>query len=103
MENLPSQIQKEKNSNLSIALILLNIFLALILSTTIGKDRDPDGVMFIIVLSISSTVLLGGYAFTYHGKGYRWAKIVFGILLVISIAVLGLLWYVWQLGKGFKN
>ncbi|WP_316735701.1 hypothetical protein [Pedobacter aquatilis] len=103
MENLPAQSQKEKNSNLSIGLIMLNIILALILSSTVHEDDDPDGIMFIISLVVSATVLLGGYAFSYHGKGYRWAKIVFGILLVISIVVLGLLWYAWQLGKGFKN
>lgn len=103
METSPAQIQKEKNSNLSLGLIVLNILLTLILTSTIPKEDDPDGIMFFVSLILSSTVLLGAYAFTYHGKSYRWAKIVFGILLVISMAVLGLLWYFWQLGKGFRN
>ncbi|MFC3561425.1 hypothetical protein [Pedobacter jamesrossensis] len=98
-----AEVNKQKNSNLSVGLIALNIFLALILSTTVSKNDDPDGISIFFILAISGTILLGGYAFTYHGKGYRWAKWLFGILLVISLLLFALLWYAWQLGHAFKN
>lgn len=103
MESSPAQQQKAKNSILSVVLIAVNVLLALVLATTIHEDDDPDNIMVLVSLAFSSTILLGGYAFTYHGKEHRWAKIVFGIVLVISLAFIGLLWYAFQLGKGFNH
>ncbi|MBC8987005.1 hypothetical protein H9X96_14615 [Pedobacter sp. N36a] len=97
------EVEKQKNSNLSIALIALNFILMLVLSTTFQPSGEFDGALVLLILPFSATILLGGYIYTYRGKGYRWAKILFIVLLVISIIFMGIFWYAWQLGHAFKN
>lgn len=103
MENSPTQLQKQKNSNLSIFLIAINILLSLIFFLVLTEDNDLDYGMMLFAFAISVTILLGPYAFTYHGKGYRWAKWVFGLAFIISLVFIGLLWYATGLAAAFKN
>lgn len=97
------EIQKQKNSNLSIALIVLNAILMLVLSTTLQPSDESYATLILLILPFSATILLGGYIYTYRGKGYHWAKILFVVLLVISIIFMSIFWYAWQLGHAFKN
>ena len=100
MEPSELEAQKEKNSNLSIALIFVNLILLVIFAFSGGEDENGVG---LCVLGIGLIFLLGCYAFSYHGKGYRLGKWLFAIALVIGIIFFGFLWYVWQLGKGFNH
>lgn len=93
---------KRKNSSLSLGLIALNIILAVIFSIT-GTETDESNTVALLYLIFSATILLGLYSLTYHGKGYRWAKWLFGVLLIISLGFIGLLWYAAGLAAAFKN
>ena len=48
-------------------------------------------------------VLLAGFAFSYHGKGYNMAKWIFGLVLLIMLFLLGMMIYVTGLGKAFQH
>lgn len=101
MEN-QQVINQKKNSQLSLVLILTNVILALLLSTTGEQYSDPLTQGFIYFI-LAATILLGGFVFTYHGKVYLWAKIVFAISFVICLVLFGLLWYATALGHAFQN
>lgn len=95
-------INEKKNSQLSLLLILANVILALVLSTT-GEQYGDSLIQGFIYFILAATILLGGFAFTYHGKNYGWAKIVFAISFVICLLLLGFLWYATALGQAFQN
>ena len=98
-----TEIAQRKNSNLSIVLIVVNILLSLILSTTFTKNNELDQQMILFPIAVSATVLLSAYLLTYRGKGYRWAIWLFVIALIISVAYIALLWYATGLAAAFKN
>lgn len=102
MEQNTLDVNKQKNSNLSILLIIVNIILLLVFAK-IGTLSEDQEIISYILLVIGGTILLGGYAFSYHGKGYRIAKWLFGIALLVSIALFVLLWYVAGLAKAFQH
>lgn len=93
---------KQRNSAISVLFIIINVVLSCALFGLFNND-DPDGIGLYLVLSISFTILLGIYAFSYRGKAYRLGKWLFAISLIISICSLGLLWYVIQLAKAFQH
>lgn len=90
---------KEKNSNLSVLLIIVNLILVLIFFNLTPSSED-EGIMGMYLAGLAFVVLQGIYAF---GYGYRAAKWFFGISLVILLIFTGLLWYVAQLGKAFQH
>lgn len=102
MEDQLKNIQKEKNSRLSIILIMVNIVLSIILAN-VSTSVDNGAELTFIVIVFSATILIGAYAFTYHGKGYRIAKWIFGVLFIISALLIGLLWYATALGHAFQH
>lgn len=102
MESTQTENWKQKNSNLSIALIMVNVFLVLIFINT-GNVPEGQAELNIAFAIWSATVLVGIYAFSYHGKGYRIAKWIFAGLLLLSIAFISLLVYVIGLAHAFKN
>lgn len=93
---------KEWNSNISILLILINVFLLLIYKSTVlnSGNNEIENSLWLIG---SCTILLGGYAFNYNGKNYRTAKWIFAIVFVICTVYFGLLWYSAQLAKAFNH
>ncbi|MCX3265170.1 hypothetical protein OQZ29_10455 [Pedobacter agri] len=102
MENKELQLNKQKNSNLSILLIVVNLILLLIFAN-IGDSLDDELSVNYCYLSFGTTVLLGFYAFSYHGKGYRIAKWLFAASLIISALLIGLLLYSAGLAKAFQH
>lgn len=102
MENTTTAIQEQNNSNLSIALILVNVLLVLIFINT-GNIREGEMEVNLAFAVWSSTILVGIYTFSYHGKGYRIAKWIFTGLLLLSIALIALFVYVVGLSHAFKN
>lgn len=86
------ELHKQKNSNWSILLIIINVILVFIfLNVGYFKDSSLLGEN-IFWLSVSMNVLLGFYAFGYHGKKYRLGKILFILLSICNIAFYSLLW-----------
>ncbi|SHE47396.1 hypothetical protein [Pedobacter caeni] len=102
MENTASELQKQKNSNLSLVLILVNVSLVLIFINT-GDIDEYDSSVNTAFAVWALTILLGIYAFSYHGKGYRIAKWIFAILVLLSIGYIGIFIYVTGLAHSFKN
>lgn len=90
---------KEKNSNLSVLLIIVNLVLVWIFFSLIPKSED-ESIMGMYFTGVAFVVLQGIYAFGYR---YLAAKWFFGISLVILLIFTGLLWYVAQLGKAFQH
>ena len=93
---------QEKNSNLSILLIIVNVILVLIFFNLTPSSEDEQ-ITAMLFGGLAFVVLLGFYAFSYHGKDYRVAKWIFGISLVILLVFSGLLWYAFELGKAFQH
>ena len=93
---------KQKNSHVSIFLILINLLLVLIY-TVIGFNSEINESENILWLLLSFTILISGYAFYYNGKKYRIGKWLFAISFIIGAIYFGLLWYATQLGKGFNH
>ncbi|SOD11522.1 hypothetical protein [Pedobacter xixiisoli] len=90
---------KEKNSNLSVLLIVVNVILIMIFFNLTPSSGD-ESMMGIYFAGVAFVVLLGIYAFSY---GYRAAKWFFGISFMILLIFTGLLWYAFQLGKAFQH
>ncbi|MNK22841.1 hypothetical protein D3C87_411220 [compost metagenome] len=93
---------QEKNSNLSILLIIVNVILVLIFFNVTPSSEDEQ-ITAMFFGGLAFVVLLGFYAFSYHGKDYRVAKWIFGISLAILLVFSGLLWYAFELGKAFQH
>lgn len=90
---------KEKNSSLSVLLIIVNVILVLIFFNVTPSSED-EGIMGMYFAGVAFVVLQGFYAFSYR---YRAAKWFFGISLLILLVFTGLLWYAFQLGKAFQH
>lgn len=102
MSNEIKEQLKQKNSNLSILFIIVNSILVLIFFNVTPNSEDEQ-IMSLAFTGLAFVILIGFYAFSYHGKPYRAAKWIFGISLIILLVFSGLLWYVFQLGKAFQH
>ncbi len=99
------QIKEEsklKNSQLSAWMIILNMIL-LVIYLSYGYHTDDERYEVILYVFIGLVILLGGFAFSYHGKGYNVAKWVFGVVLLLMLFLLGMMMYVTALGKAFQH
>ena len=102
MEHKELQSNKQRNSNVSILLIVVNLILLLVFAN-IGDNEGNQDVLNYCYLSFGTTVLLGLYAFSYHGEGYRIAKWLFAFSLIISLVIIGLLCYSAGLARAFQH
>ena len=94
---------KMTNSQLSVALILVNLFLIYILSK-IGKNgNDTDGILTYAYLIGASAILFGAFAFTYRGKQHRWAKWLFGLSVFVAVIFFGFILYVTALAGAYQH
>jgi len=91
---------KQKNSNLSLLLILINALLLLVYlnSGYVSENQIMENILWLLV---GFMILFAGYAFGYSGKQYRWAKWLFVLLLIGCILYGGMLLYANALGKAF--
>mgnify|MGYP003463748969 CR=1 FL=1 len=103
IESTPINQDKQKNSYLSIGLITVNLVLALFLSVTMRSSGDEFGTTSLAYVLPTATILIGAFALTYHGKGYGWAKWLFGVCIIVTAIFFGLLFYAWGLGKAFQH
>jgi len=102
MEENSVEIQKKRNSGLTVVLIVVNVFLALLYANVTDNSEDQTYINY-VWLAGSLTFLLGGFAFTYHGKDYRWGKWLFALLLIVSLGFLALLIMATGLEHAFHN
>lgn len=93
---------KRKNSSLSVLLIIVNIVLVLILFNVTPLSEDQQ-IVSLLAAGFAFVVLIGFYAFSYKGKGYRTSNWIFGISLVILLILIGFFWYLMQLAKAFQH
>ncbi len=96
------EVNQQKNSRLSLALIVLNTLLVLCLGVT-GHFSEDESALNLLLAGITATLLLGIFAVSYKGKAYRFSKWLFGIMLLITLGYGALLWYAFQLGKAFQH
>ena len=94
---------KMTNSQLSVALILVNLFLIYILSKIGKNSNDPDGILTYAYLIGASAILFGGFAFTYHGKQHRWAKWLFGLSVFVAVIFFGFILCVTALAGAYQH
>ena len=94
---------KMTNSQLSVALILVNLFLIYILSKIGKNSNDPDGILTYAYLIGASAILFGGFAFTYHGNQHRWAKWLFGLSVFVAVIFFGFILYVTALAGAYQH
>ncbi|ELY2018200.1 hypothetical protein SL053_002117 [Flavobacterium psychrophilum] len=83
---------------LSIILMTINTLLCY---NFIPNDFETFGEKIIFLIPII-TLLFSGYACAYKLKN-NMVKIVYAILIIVSVLILGCYWYIIQLGKAFKN
>lgn len=101
MEN-PEKALKEKNSSLSVILIVINIVLAYIY-TNIGHYSEDESIVNMIGLVGIFTLLLGAYALSYRDKTNRLLNWLFGLALLVFLGSV-LLWaYAMALGKAYQH
>ncbi|RZL47695.1 MAG: hypothetical protein EOP00_11190 [Pedobacter sp.] len=72
MQHNTEEILKQKMSNLSMLFIVVNIILLLIYANKQGCKGDQQTLNYCYLAS--GAILLGCYALSYHGKGYRIAS-----------------------------
>ncbi len=94
---------KITNSQLSVVLMLVILFLTYILSKIGKNSNDPDGILTYAYLIGASVIVLGGFAFTYHGKQHRWAKWLFGLSIVIGTIFFGFILYLTALSGAYQH
>ncbi|WP_026976236.1 hypothetical protein [Flavobacterium tegetincola] len=94
---------KMTNSQLSVALIVVNLFLIIIFSKIGNGTNDPDGLLTYFYFIGGSIVLLGGFAFTYHGKQYRWAKWLFGVSIIAGAICVAFIMYITAMAGAFQH
>lgn len=102
MDNRNPELQQQKNSELSLALIVVNVVLATILYSNVASSDDAKTLIIPVMVWVA-TVLIGIYRSTYSGKAQKLPKWVFGVLLLISLVLIGLTMYIIALGGAFKN
>ena len=90
-------------SQLSVVLILVNFVLVFILSQIGRSSNDPEGFLTYAYLIGASVILLGGFAFTYHGKEYKLAKWLFGISVVFGLLYLAFFVYLTALAGAYQH
>lgn len=101
MEQL--KLIKLSNSQLSVLLILVNLVLVSYLSQISRNSDDPEGFLTYAYLIGASVILLGGFAFTYHGKEYRLAKWLFGISVVVGLLYGAFILYIIALSGAYQH
>lgn len=93
---------KQKNSSLSIKLILVNLILLLVFFNCTYTTENQT-IFNVIIFFISLTFLLGGYTFSYRGKNHKSSRRLFYISLLISAILTYFLFYMLALGKAYQH
>jgi len=92
----------EQQANISIMLVIAII---LMVGVYMGctQSSENDRLFQGAVIAPIITLLSGIYTFSYRGKGHLTSRVVFFILLALSIFSIGMLYYITELGKAFAH
>lgn len=102
MKEQTTEQVKLKNSQVSVWMIITNtILLAIYLNY--GYLSENQRYANILYMSVGILILLGCFAFSYHGKGYNIGKWIFGVMLIITLALFGMAVYVAGLAAAFQH
>jgi len=101
-EQSGSDLELNRQSGISMLLIIGILVMAAIL-ISIGDSTENEQVYQLALLCPVLTILLGIYTFTYRGKAFLLSRIVFFILLALSMFSLFSLWYLIELGKAYAH
>lgn len=101
-EQSGSDLELNRQSGISMLLIIGILVMAAIL-ISIGDSTENEQVYQLALLCPILTILLGIYTFTYRGKAFLLSRIVFFILLALSMFSLFSLWYLIELGKAYAH
>jgi hypothetical protein len=86
------ELLKYRNSDWSILLIVINIILLFIYMNVGYLKNSLTSVEKFLWLSVSMNVLLGFYAFSYHGEKYQLGKVFFILLSIFNVIYFSVLW-----------
>ena len=101
-EETSGDLELNRQSGISMLLITgILIIVAILLS--IGNSTEDEQIYQLALLCPVLTILLGIYTFTYRGKAFLLSRVVFFILLVLSLLSLFSLWYLIELGKAYAH
>ena len=101
-EQSGNDLELNRQSGISMLLIIGILVMAAIL-ISIGDSTENEQVYQLALLCPVLTILLGIYTFTYRGKAFLLSRIVFFILLALSMFSLFSLWYLIELGKAYAH
>ncbi|MCD0490143.1 hypothetical protein LPB86_18020 [Pedobacter sp. MC2016-14] len=92
----------ESQSGISILLIIA-IMVATGFFMTCTYNTEDESFMLSAIACPILALLTGIYTFTYRGKAYLLSRIVFFILLALSLFSLFVLWYFIALGSSYSH
>lgn len=102
METVESSSATESQAGISILLIIA-IMIATGFFMTCTYNTEDESFMLSAVACPILAVLTGIYTFTYRGKAYLLSRVVFFILLALSLFSLFILWYFMALGSSYSH
>lgn len=87
----------------SMVLIFAIVFMFIVYTRCTPSDEDT-GILLMVLIAPVVTILLGAYLFAYRGKGTNGtARVIFIILIILSLVLLGGLAFLMALGGAYKN
>ncbi|SHG40133.1 hypothetical protein [Pedobacter caeni] len=87
----------------SMVLIFAIVFMFIVYMRCTPSDEDT-GILHMVLVGPIITILLGGYLFAYSGKGTNGTvRVIFIILIILSLILLAGFAYLIALGSAFKN
>ena len=95
-------IDIEKQSNISIMMIVGIVIMTVIFINSVHNTEIESIILFAMVCPIF-TVLLGMYTFTYRGKAYILSRVTFYVFFILSLFCLAAIFYLTELGKGYSH
>jgi hypothetical protein len=82
--SIENKSQPVAQSELSILLIIGNMLLAIIYMTCTGVDENHKWLNWSLIFPLL-TLFVAGFVFTYRGKEYLPARIIFAVCIILSI------------------
>lgn len=85
------------------ACLIAAIMAMLVICLNCVPMDENEMILSTVLLAPVATLLTGGYIFMYRGKAHVIARVVFSLLLLLSILVIWAYVYMIELGKGFNH
>ena len=102
MQDAPENIIKNKQDNLSAALVIINICLAL-LYVICTPQREDDFFVGLLAVGIAAVLLQLLFVFVRKGKAPLLSKWLLAIFVLATVLYGGLIAYAMALGKAFQH